>query len=74
MMDKLTMRQEKFTIFREPDIGNEITALASVGDGRAFRKIRLMTFSDSLMEKRAPLKRTDGGSNPSQRTKEKEGE
>lgn len=68
------MRQEKFTIFREPDIGNEITALASVGDGRAFRKIRLMTFSDSLMEKRAPLKRTDGGSNPSQRTKEKEGE
>ena len=69
------MRQETYSIFREPDIGNEITALASVGDGRAFRKTRLMKFSDSLMEKRAPLKRTDGGSIPPQRTKKmKEGE
>lgn len=74
-MDKLDMRQETYTIFREPDLSNEITALASVGDGRALRKLRLMKFSDSSMVERQPLKLCGGGSSPSQRTnKIKEGE
>ena len=42
------MRGETYSIFREPDIGNEITALASVGDGRGFRKTKLMKFSDGV--------------------------
>jgi hypothetical protein len=32
----------KFTIFREPDIGNQITAISSLGNSEVFKKLRLL--------------------------------
>lgn len=41
-IDKLNLKGRKFTIFREPDLGNEITALAIVDDGKMFRNLKLV--------------------------------
>ena len=31
-----------FSVFREPDIGNQITSIAAVDDGRAFKNKKLL--------------------------------
>ncbi len=32
----------KFTEFREPDIGNQVTAIATLGNSEVYRKLRLL--------------------------------
>jgi len=41
-IDVLEIREEKCTIFREPDLNNEITAIASYGDGKIFKGLSLL--------------------------------
>jgi len=41
-MDKLDYRQVPYVIFKEPDINNEITALATNGNSKLFNKLNLM--------------------------------
>ena len=45
-LEKQIFRLERkgipFSIFREPDIGNQITAIAAVHEGRAFSNIKLL--------------------------------
>jgi len=31
-----------YSTFREPDIGNELTAIATYGNGELYRKLRLL--------------------------------
>ena len=40
-MTRLERRGADFVVFREPDIGDEVTALACVSDGRAFSNLSL---------------------------------
>lgn len=40
--DKLGYRDIPFSIFREPDIGDEATALACYSDGKIFQKLKLL--------------------------------
>jgi len=40
--EKLDSIGKKWTGFREPDIGNEMTAIATVDDGQIFREMRLL--------------------------------
>jgi len=40
--DKLTWRGVSWTGFREPDIGNEMTAIACVTNGNVFSKLSLV--------------------------------
>jgi len=40
-MKRLDQKGIAYTIFREPDIGDEVTALAAVSDGRAFSNLSL---------------------------------
>ena len=40
--EKLSMKQINFVIFREPDIGNQITSLAVVCDDKIFRNLKLL--------------------------------
>ena len=39
---RLERKDIPFSIFREPDIGNQITAIAAVDDGRAFANKKLL--------------------------------
>jgi len=39
---KLELKQIQFTEFREPDIGNELTAVAAVADDRLFKSLNLL--------------------------------
>jgi hypothetical protein len=41
-MSKLDMLDIKYTIFREPDIGNQVTAIACLGNSEVFKKLRLL--------------------------------
>ena len=41
-MFKLETLNIKFTIFREPDIDNQVTAIASLGNNRVFKNLRLL--------------------------------
>lgn len=45
LASKLDRSFQKFSYFREPDIGNQLTALASYGDGKIFGNIRLASES-----------------------------
>jgi len=40
--DKLDRKEIKWIGFKEPDIGNQLTAIASVSDGRIFRNLELL--------------------------------
>ena len=40
--EKLTMCGKKWHGFREPDIGNELTAIACLDDDGLFKKLRLL--------------------------------
>ena len=40
-IEKLKFHRLDFTVFREPDRGKEITALACLCDGRIFKKAKL---------------------------------
>ena len=40
--EKLTWKGLDWVGFREPDIGNELTAIACLSDGRAFNKLKLL--------------------------------
>ena len=41
-MDKLEARCKSTTPFCEPDIGNEVTAIACLSNGKEFRHLRLI--------------------------------
>jgi hypothetical protein len=41
-MFKLNTLDIKFTTFREPDIGNQVTAIASLGNSKVFKNLRLL--------------------------------
>jgi hypothetical protein len=40
--DKLDRKEIKWIGFREPDIGNQLTAIATLSDGRVFRNLELL--------------------------------
>jgi len=40
--DKLNYKNIKYAEFREPDIGNELTAIAALADGKIFKKLKLI--------------------------------
>jgi len=40
-MERLNQKGILYSVFREPDIGDEVTALACVSDGRAFSNLSL---------------------------------
>jgi hypothetical protein len=40
--DKLTQRGIDWTGFREPDIGNQLTAIAAVDEGKVFSNLKLL--------------------------------
>lgn len=40
--DKLDWKNIKWVGFREPDIGNQLTAIATLCDGKIFRKLDLL--------------------------------
>ena len=40
--EKLYYKDISYTIFKEPDINNEITALASVHTGKVFKNLKLL--------------------------------
>ncbi len=39
---KIEEKEIPFTIFREPDIGNQITSLAAVTEGKVFSNLKLL--------------------------------
>ena len=39
---KLNICEKSFVEFREPDIGNQLTAVACVDDGKMFSKLKLL--------------------------------
>ena len=41
-IEKLKYKNIEFSAFKEPDIGNEITAIACLDDGKLFSKLRLL--------------------------------
>ena len=41
-MFQLERKNIPFSIFREPDIGNQITAIAAIDEGRAFKNKKLL--------------------------------
>ena len=41
-INKLTMRGIKWVGFKEPDIGNQLTAIAVESDGKIFNKLKLL--------------------------------
>jgi len=41
-VDKLDFRGIKWVGFREPDIGNQLTAIAVLSDGKIFRNLELL--------------------------------
>ena len=40
--DKLRIRGLEYVEFREPDIGNQITAIACLNDNGVFKKLKLL--------------------------------
>lgn len=40
--NKLDFRKIKFVDFKEPDIGNKVTAISCLSDGRVFRNLKLL--------------------------------
>ena len=40
--NKLTFKDMEYVAFREPDIGNQITAIASLGNGKIFKNLELL--------------------------------
>ena len=40
--DKLKRKGIKYVEFREPDMDNELTAIATLGDGKALSQLRLL--------------------------------
>lgn len=40
-IEKLKIKKMKYVCFNEPDIGNEITAIATLGDNEIFKKLKL---------------------------------
>lgn len=41
-LDKLDLHDLRFSAFREPDLDNELTAVAVESDGKLFKNLRLM--------------------------------
>jgi hypothetical protein len=41
-VDKLDFRGIKWVGFREPDLGNQLTAIAALSDGRIFKNLELL--------------------------------
>jgi len=41
-VDKLNRKRINWIGFREPDIGNQLTAIASVNDGKVFKNLDLL--------------------------------
>lgn len=41
-MEKLEKREKSFIKFKEPDIGNQLTAIASLSDGEEFKSLDLL--------------------------------
>jgi len=41
-IDKLDFKDIKYVKFREPDIGNQLTAIAILGNDKMFRKTKLL--------------------------------
>jgi hypothetical protein len=41
-IDIIQMSGQTCSIFREPDLNNEITAIATYGEGRLFKGLRLL--------------------------------
>jgi hypothetical protein len=39
---KLDVRQKSYIKFREPDIGNQLTAIACLDDGKIFSRLKLL--------------------------------
>ena len=48
--EKLTMRGIKYSAFIEPDIGHQLTAIASLGDGKTFSNLRLLGKKNEALE------------------------
>lgn len=40
-IDKLSKKGIEFEVFKEPDLGNQITSISSVSEGCMFEKLRL---------------------------------
>lgn len=40
--EKLDFKEIPYSEFREPDIGDQITAIATVGNGKLFSKLKLL--------------------------------
>ena len=40
--DRLDFKNTKYAEFREPDIGNQLTAIATLTDGKIFKKLKLI--------------------------------
>ena len=40
--EKIEFRNKEYAEFREPDIGNQLTAIACVDDGKMFSKLSLL--------------------------------
>ncbi len=40
--DKLNYKNIKYAEFKEPDIGNQLTAIAALADGKIFKKLKLI--------------------------------
>ncbi len=41
--ERLNLLQRDYTVFREPDLGNKVTALALLDDGLLFKKLKLIS-------------------------------